>query len=238
MHTTIDEIAPEIFRLSTLVPDVTPDGFTFNQFLVRDEQPFLYHTGMRGLFPLVSEAISTLIPLDTLRWISFAHVEADECGAMNLLLAEAPASQVVQGALACMISINDMADRPPHMMGDEPLDLGSHRMRHIPTPHVPHNWESGLWFDETTMTLFAGDLFTHTGAVPALTEDDIVEPALIAEDVFHGTSLTRDLAPTIERLADLSPTTLAVMHGSSYHGDGATQLRALAAGYAALVADS
>lgn len=236
MHTTIDEIAPDIFRLSTLVPEVAPGGFTFNQFLIRDEQPFLFHTGMRGLYPFVSEAIGELIPLESLRWISFAHVEADECGSMNMLLADAPGAEVVQGELACLVSLNDLADRPPHMIGDEPLDIGSHRMRFIPTPHVPHNWESGLWFDETTGTLLAGDLLTHTGAVPALTENDIVESALVAEELFHATSLTVDLAPTLERLADLSPTTLALMHGSSYRGDGATQLRALAAGYVASIA--
>ena len=238
MQTTIDEIAPDIFRLSTLVPEVAPGGFTFNQFLIRDEQPFLFHTGMRALYPLVSEAIGKLIPLDSLRWISFAHVEADECGSMNMLLADAPESTVVHGPLACMVSINDLADRPPHMMEEDVLDIGTHRMRFIPTPHVPHNWESGLWFDETTHTLLAGDLFTHTGAVPALTDNDVVEPALIAEEIFHATSLTADLPATLERLADLAPTTLALMHGSSFRGDGATQLRSLAAGYAASMAGS
>jgi flavorubredoxin len=238
METTIDEIAPDVFRLSTLIPEVAPGGFSFNQFLVRDEQPFLFHTGMRQLYPLVSAAIAKVVPLDDLRWIGFAHVEADECGAMNLLLADAPAAQVVHGELACMLSLNDMADRPPFGIGDEVLDLGNHRLRFLPTPHVPHNWESGLWFDETTATLFAGDLFTQTGDLPALTEDDVVEPALQAEAVFHQTSLGPAVASTIERLADLAPTTLAVMHGSSFHGDGATQLRSLAAGYAAATAEA
>lgn len=238
MYTKIDEIAPDVFRLSTLVDGVAPGGFTFNQFLVRDEQPFLFHTGMRQLYPLVSDAISTLIPIEDLRWISFAHVEADECGAMNLLLADAPQAEVVHGGLACMLSLNDLADRPPHVIGDDVLDLGHHRLRFLPTPHVPHNWESGLWFDETTTTLFAGDVFTHTGGGPALTEDDVVEPALVAEDLFHSTSRGPDLNPTLERLAELRPSTLALMHGSSYAGDGATQLRALAAGYAAMLADA
>jgi flavorubredoxin len=238
MYTKIDEIAPDVFRLSTLVPDVAPGGFTFNQFLVRDEQPFLFHTGMRQLYPLVSDAISKLIPIEDLRWISFAHVEADECGAMNLFLAEAPKAEVVHGGLACMVSLNDLADRPPHIIGDDALDLGRHRMRFVPTPHVPHNWESGLWFDETTSTLFAGDLFTHAGDVPALTVDDVVEPALVGEEIFHSTSLGPDLVPTLGRLADLRPTTLALMHGSSFTGDGATQLRSLAAGYSALLADA
>jgi flavorubredoxin len=238
MYTKIDEIAPDVFRLSTLVDGVAPGGFTFNQFLVRDEQPFLFHTGMRQLYPLVSDAISKLISIEDLRWISFGHVEADECGAMNLLLADAPQAEVVHGGLACMLSLNDLADRPPHVIGDDALDLGHHRLRFLSTPHVPHNWESGLWFDETTSTLFAGDVFTHTGDGPAVTEDDVVELAFVAEDLFHATSLGPDLVPTLGRLADLRPTTLALMHGSSYTGDGATQLRALAAGYAALLADA
>jgi flavorubredoxin len=238
METKIDEIAPDVFRLSTLVAETAPGGFTFNQFVVRDEQPFMFHTGMRGLYPLVSEALSRIIDIEDLRWISFAHVEADECGAMNLLLADAPHATVVHGGLACMVSLNDLADRPPHVIEDVPLDLGSHRLRFIPTPHVPHNWESGLWFDETTRTLFAGDLFTHTGPGPALTEDDLIEPALEAEQLFKGTSLTPNLAPTLRQLADLEPTTLATMHGRSFRGDGATQLRALAAAYAATMAEA
>jgi flavorubredoxin len=237
METVITEIAPDIFRLSTLVPEVAPGGFSFNQFLVRDEQPFLYHTGMRQLYPLVSGAVSQLIELEDLRWISFSHIEADECGAMNLFLAAAPRAEVVHGPLACMVSLNDLADRPPRAITDDVLDLGAHRMRFIPTPHVPHSWESGLWFDETTKTLFAGDLFSHIGDVPPITENDIVAPALEAEAMFHSTSMSPNLVPTLEQLAGLNPTTLAVMHGSSFRGDGATQLRALAAGYAAAAAD-
>ena len=236
MKTTVDEIAPNVFRLSTLIPDVAPGGFSFNQFLIRDEQPFLFHTGMRQLYPLVSDAIKSLIPIESLRWISFAHVEADECGAMNLLLADAPNAEVVQGPLACMLSLNDMADRPPHVVEDT-LDIGSRRLRFLATPHVPHNWESGLWFDETNDILFAGDLLSHTGDGPAVVDTDIVEPALVAEEVFHSTSLGGNLQTTLAQLADLNPTTLAVMHGSSFTGDGATQLRSMAAGYAAMTAE-
>jgi flavorubredoxin len=231
MQTNVDEIAPDIFRLSTLVPDVGPDGFTFNQFLIRDEQPFMFHTGMRQLYPLVSDALKTLIPLDSLRWIAFAHIEADECGAMNLLLADAPNAQVVHGPTACFVSLNDLADRPPHMIGPEPLEIGRHRLRFMETPHVPHNWESGLWHEETTNTLLAGDLFTHTGDPEALTDREIVGPAMAAEDVFHATSMSANLESTILSLADLEPTTLALMHGSSFHGDGGAQLRSLAAAY-------
>src|SRR3954452_1258324 len=126
-ETQVDEIAPDVFRFSTYIPDVGPTGFTFNQFLVRDDQPFLFHTGMRQLFPLVSQAVAGVIPLEQLRWISFAHVEADECGAMNSFLAAAPQAEVVHGPLACMVSLNDLADRPPHVIGDEPLDTGRHR---------------------------------------------------------------------------------------------------------------
>jgi flavorubredoxin len=239
METNIDEIAPDVYRLSTYVDSVAPPaGFTFNQFLVKGEEPFLFHTGMRQLFPLVSEAIGRIIPVDQLRWISFAHVEADECGAMNQFLAAAPRAEVVHGPLACMVSLNDLADRPPRAMGDEPLDIGGHVLRFLPTPHVPHNWESGLWFDETTATLLAGDLFTHVGAGPAVVESDLVEPALAAEEVFHATSLGPDFGPTLHRLADLAPTTLALMHGSSYRGDGADQLRGLAVAYATVVASA
>src|SRR5262249_19296869 len=164
---------------------------------------------------LVSDAVAKIIKVEDLRWISFAHVEADECGAMNHFLAVAPQAEVVHGGLACMVSLNDLADRPPHVIDDEPLVIGSHSRRFIPTPPVPHNWESGLWFDEATRTLFAGDLFTHIGDVPALVGTDIVEPAIVAEDLFHGTSGGPQLLPTLEQLAALDPTTLALMHGSS-----------------------
>jgi flavorubredoxin len=158
-------------------------------------------------------------------------VEADECGAANLLLAAAPRAEVIQGPLACMLSLNDMCDRPPVAATDEPLDTGGHMLRFIATPHVPHNWEAGVWFDQATGTLLAGDLLTHVGRCPALTKSDCVAPALEAENLFHATGLTNNLVPTLTALADLRPTTLALMHGSSFAGDGATQLRGLAGGY-------
>lgn len=238
-QTNLDEIAPDIFRISTWVPDISEHGFTFNQFLLTGDEPFLFHCGQRALYPLVSEAIGRVIRLEQLRWISFAHVEADECGAVNMLLAAAPHAEVIHGPLACLLSLNDMCDRAPVVAGTEPgavHDVGGHRLRFIATPHVPHNWESGLWFDETTSTLLAGDLLTHTGQVPALTESDCVAPALEAEALFHATSPTSTLTPTLERLAQLSPTTLALMHGASFSGDGAGQLRGLADGFAAMVA--
>ncbi len=235
LHTVVDEIADGIFRLSTWVPGITEHGFTFNQFLLTGEQPFLFHCGMRQLFPQVSEAIGKVIPLERLRWISFAHVEADECGAVNLLLDAAPNAEVIHGPLACMVSLNDLCDRPPVVASENaPHDIGGHRLRFIPTPHVPHNWESALWFDETTSTLLAGDLLTHTGQCPALTESDCVAPALAAEAVFHATALSTNLGPMLEQLAQMQPTTLALMHGASIAGDGAAQLRGLARGYAAM----
>ena len=218
-QTQVDEIAPDIFRLSTWVPDITEHGFTFNQFLLTGDEPFLFHCGHRQLFPSVSEAINRVVPLEKLRWISFGHVEADECGAVNLLLDAAPNAEVIHGALACMVSLNDLCDRPPVLAPDDGVhDTGGHRLHFIPTPHVPHNWEAGLWFDETTSTLLAGDLFTHTGQCPSLTESDCVAPALDAEEIFHATGLTTNLASTLEQLAELHPATLAIMHGSSYTG--------------------
>ena len=232
METKIDEIAPDIYRLSTWIADVAPPaGFTFNQFLIRGEEPFLFHTGMRQLFPLVSDAVDRVVGVKNLRWISFAHVEADELGAMNQFLAAAPAAEVVHGPLAVMVSLNDLADRPPRAISDQFLDIGGKQLRFIPTPHVPHNWESGLWFEETTRTLLAGDLFTSVGDGPAVTTDDLVAPAMLGEDAFHQTSMGPDLVPTLHRLADLKPATLAVMHGPSFSGDGTGQLRSLAASY-------
>lgn len=235
MTTRVDEIAPDIYRLSTFVPEVAaPDGFTFNQFLVAGDAPLLFHTGMRGLFPAVSEAVSRIVPVASLRWITFGHVEGDECGAMNLFLAAAPEATVAHGVIGCMTSLGDMADRPPRSLADgEVIDLGRRRVRHIDTPHVPHAWESRVLFEESTRTLFCGDLFTHVGDPPPLTETDIVEKALSAEDLFLATALTPATGPTIRSLAELAPTTLAVMHGSSFRGDGAAALRALADGYEA-----
>jgi len=227
--TRVDEIAPDTFRISTHLAGAGPEGLTFNQFLIRDEQPFLFHTGMRGLYGDVSAAVSSVVPLTSLRWISFAHVEADECGSLNLFLGDAPSAAVVHGALACMVSIEDLADRAPVVIGDHPLDLGAHRLQFIPTPHVPHGWESALWFDEVTATLFAGDLFTHHGNGPAIVTDDLVEAAVRAEVILNSTAHCPGHVATLLALADLAPSTLAVMHGSSFAGDGTAQLRELAA---------
>lgn len=232
MQSRVDEIAPGIFRLSTFVPEVGPDGFTFNQFLVRAEEPLLFHTGPRGLFPLVRELAARVLPPEGLRWITFGHVESDECGSMNLWLAQAPRAEVAHGEIGVMVSLNDLCDRPPRAWADgSVIDLGGKRVRQIDTPHVPHCWESRLLFEETTRTLLCGDLFTHTGAVEPLTRSDIVEPARAAEQVFRATALTPATGATIRRLAELQPRTLALMHGASYEGDCVRALHDLAAAY-------
>jgi flavorubredoxin len=233
METKIDEIADGIYRLSTWVPDMAPPaGFTFNQFVIDADQPLLFHTGPRGMFPLVSAAVAEIVPLERLRWIAFGHVEADENGAMNQFLAAAPQAEIAHGALGCAVQINDLADRPPRALNEgEVLDLGGKRVRQISTPHVPHAWEAQVLFEETTGTLFCGDLFTHLGNGPALTNDDIVEPAMEGEALFRASSLAPDTTLVMSRLAELEPRTLAVMHGSSFAGDGRKALESLAAAY-------
>jgi flavorubredoxin len=235
MQTTVYEIADRVYRLSTCVPEVAPGGFTFNQYLLDGDEPLLFHTGPRRMFPLVAEAVAKVIPVDRLRWVSFGHVEADECGAMNAWLAAAPSAQVLFNALGCQVSVDDLADRPPvHVTDDGARDIGGHRLRTIATPHVPHGWEAQVIYDEQTETLLCGDLFTRTGDGAALVHDaDLVEPALAADDLFGATCLTPSTAPALRGLADLSPRTLALMHGPAFAGDGAGALRALADAYEA-----
>jgi flavorubredoxin len=232
METTVTEIADRIYRLSTLT-DAVPGGFTFNQFLITGDQPLLFHTGPRAMFAVVSDAVNTVIPVGSLRWVTFGHWEADESGALNDWLAAAPHAELAVGKIGTMLSGNDQAIRPPHSLADgETLDLGSKRVRWIDTPHVPHGWDAGLIFEETTRTLLCGDLFTQTGDV-AITDGDIVSAAVALEDMMGATSLTPHTAPTIRRLADLGPSTLALMHGPSFSGDGASALLALADDYRA-----
>ncbi len=229
METRVDEISDGIYRLSTFMSDAGPKGFTYNQFLIDGDEPFLFHTGHRATFAVVSEAISSVMPLDRLRWISFGHIESDECGAMNLLLEAAPNAQVVHGRVGCAVSLNDIADRPPVALEDGAvLDLGGHRLHHIYTPHVPHGWEACVFHDETTSTLLCGDLFAQMGASQPTTTGDILGAAAEAEDRFRATCLTPQTAPTVRRLAAFAPQTLALMHGPSYKGDGAAALLALA----------
>ena len=229
MSAQVTEIADAIFRLSVFVPEIgPPQGFTFNSFLIVDDEPLLFHAGQRGMFPLFSAALEQVMPVAKLRWLSFGHIEADECGAMNLWLAAAPDAQVVHGETACSISLNDLADRAPRAVKDgELITGGRRRVRYIDTPHVPHSWESGLIYEETTGTLFCGDLFTQFG-VEAVTEGDVVPAAIAAEEAFHSTSVGAATAPTIRRLASLNPTTLALMHGPTFKGDCTGALTRLA----------
>jgi flavorubredoxin len=231
METKVAEIAAGVYRLSTWIPQVAPpDGFTFNQFLIEADEPMLFHCGQRQLFPLVSEAVARVMPLDRLRWISFGHVEADECGSMNQWLAAAPRAEIVHGQLGCDVSLQDMADRPPRPLADgETLDLGGKRMRWMSTPHVPHGWEAGVFYEEADGTLFCGDLLTHVGDGPAVTSSDVAGPAIAAEQAFGAMTMAPGTAAILEALAALAPARLALMHGSSVEGGGAEPLRALAA---------
>jgi flavorubredoxin len=233
METTIDEIADGIYRISTWVAEIAPPaGFTFNQFLIAADEPLLFHTGPRAMFPLVAEAVAKVVPVESLRWITFGHVESDECGSMNTWLAAAPEAEVAHGMVGCMVSLNDMCDRPPRGLEDgEVIDLGGKRVRHIDTPHVPHGWEARVLFEETTGTLLCGDLFSHVGNGAPVVGDDIVGPAMGAEEMFQATCLTPQTGPTIRALAELAPTTLALMHGSSFNGDCPTALTDLASAY-------
>jgi flavorubredoxin len=227
--TNIAEIADGIYRINTPV-DTIPGGFSFNQYLIVDDEPLLYHTGLRKLFPLVQEAVAHLLPVERLRYIAFSHVEADECGALNQWLAAAPQAIPVCSRIAAMTSINDMADRVPRALSDgEQLTLGRHVVAWFDTPHLPHGWETGLMLEQQTRTLFCGDLFTQPGANnPALTESDILEPSETLRQALEYYAHARNTRVMLERLAQTEPLTLACMHGSAWRGNGAALLRALA----------
>ncbi|HKV14957.1 MAG TPA: MBL fold metallo-hydrolase [Reyranella sp.] len=234
MKTEVTEIADRIYRLSTFVPAVGPNGLAFNQFLIDADQPMLFHYGQRSLFPLVSEAVKSVIPLAKLRWTTCSHVEADESGALNQWLTAAPNATPAHGQVGCNIWLTDMADRKPRALkNDETVDLGGKKVRWLDTPHVPHNWDAGLLYEETTGTLFSSDLFTQGGAGPATTDSDIVAPAIATEKAVPFMPATPQAAPTLRRLAALAPRTIALMHGPAYTGDGAAALNALADYYAA-----
>lgn len=224
-ETRIDEVGDGIFRISTYLFDFV----TFNQYLVRAEEPLLFHCGMRAIFPQVSKAAATVLPIEDLRWIAFGHFEADESGAVNEWLESAPGAQVAHGAMGCITSLNDQCIREPRMLDDgEVIDIGGHRMRHIDTPHVPHAWDARVLFDETTRTLFSGDLFSQAGDDDPVRTGDIVGPAIEYEHRLPFSSLGPATVPTIRRLAALEPTTVCLMHGSVFTGDGAAMLNGLA----------
>jgi flavorubredoxin len=231
METTVTEINDGIYRLSTHIDEV---DFMFNQFVIDADEPLLFHCGARQLFPLVSAAAATVVPLERLRWVTYGHFETDECGSLNQWLAAAPNATAAQGTIGVMVSLNDAADREPRALADgDSLDLGGKRVRWIDTPHVPHGWDAGVLYEETTGTLLCGDLFTSTGKSAGLTDADIVGPALAAEDLFHFTCLAPTTGSTIRSLADLTPTTLGLMHGPSFRGDCVGALKSLADVYEA-----
>lgn len=228
--TTVDEIAAGIYRISTPVPpQAMPGGFTFNQYLIVDSAPLLYHTGPSKLFALVEEAIATIIPVRSLRYVSFSHYEADECGSLNAWLERAPQAEPLCGQIAKMVSVDDIALRPARALGDdEELTLGEHIVRWTDTPHFPHGWECGHLFETTTRTLFCGDLFTQGGHQhAALTREDILDSSEAmrhAMDYFSHTTRAEELA---EKLASREPRILACMHGAAWEGDGGGLLREL-----------
>ncbi len=236
MDARIDEIAADVHRISIYVPDF---DLEFNHFLVRDDEPLLYHAGMRQMFPALRDAVARLIDPRELRWIGYSHFEVDECGALNEWLQVAPRAQALAGQIGAMVNLSDFADRPPRgLERGEVLETGAHRYRYHPTPHLPHGWDAGVLFDEAGGTMFVSDLFHHNGPREPLTSDDVVERSREAAQVMQTTPLMEYVpyTPKTERLlgelAAFEPRTLAVMHGSSFSGDGAGALRRLGRVYA------
>ncbi len=228
--TNVHEVSDGIYRINTPVVFESGNRFSFNQYLVVDDEPLLFHAGLRKMFPLVREAVASVLPPERLRYIAFSHVEADECGSLNQWLATAPESVPLCGAVAAMVSIQDLADRGPRALADnEGLALGKHRVRWFETPHLPHAWECGFLMEEQTRTLLCGDLFTQGGGdLAPITESDILGPSEAFRHEMDYFSHTKNVRLMLERLASAEPTTLACMHGSAWRGDGAKLLRALA----------
>jgi flavorubredoxin len=237
METSIDEIAPDLYRLSTYIAKI---DLQFNQFLVLDDEPLLFHTGLRGMFPLVRDAVAKVMNPSRLRWVGFSHFEADECGSLNEWLDMAPGAKPVCGTIGALVNINDYIGGRAHVMADgEVLATGRRRFRYLETPQVPHAWDASLLFEETGAVLFCSDLFLQNGDLPPVTENDIVEPArqtlldYEAGPLHHAYPYASWTDATLEKLAGLGPQFLATMHGSSFRGDGARALGDLAAMYAA-----
>ena len=226
---SITEIAPDVFRLSLFIPEA---NLQFNQFLVRDEEPLLFHTGMRAIFPMVREAVAQLIDPSTLRHISFSHFEADECGSLNEWLEIAPNAQAACSFVGAEVSVNDFASRPARSLADgETFATGKYNFRFLHTPHLPHCWEAGLLFEETNRTLFSSDLFHQLGDVDPLTSDSVIDRVRNTFLEYDGGPFagympyTRQTERNMQKLIDLKPATIAAMHGSSYSGDGSQALR-------------
>ena len=233
MQARIDEIAPDLYRISLYISKIR---LQFNQFLFKDEEPLLYHTGMRGTFPEVRDAVASVIDPASLRWIGFSHFEADECGSLNDWLALAPHAEPLCGVIGAMININDfIGGRARTMANGESFTTGRRRFRFLETPHVPHGWDAGLLYEVTSSTLFCSDLFFHSGDPVPLTEEDVIEPARLslveyeAGPLHHSVPYTPLTDRTLNELAALKPRLLAVMHGSSFLGDGGLALRGIAA---------
>jgi flavorubredoxin len=228
---TTTEIAPDLLRISIFAE---AGNLQFNHFLLRDEEPLLFHTGLRGMFPEIREAVSKVIPLTNLRHISFSHFESDECGALNEWLAVAPNADVICSQVGAIVSVNDFTGRPARGLADgETLTTGKYRLRYCQTPHLPHGWDAGVLFEETQRTLLCSDLFHQTGDVEPLTSEDVVGRSHRAMQEYQA-GILADYVPytpltskNLRKLAALEPTTLAIMHGSSYRGDGARALRDL-----------
>lgn len=229
---SISEIAPDVFRISVFVKEF---DLQFNHFLVRDDEPLLYHAGMRRMFPELREAVATLIDPATLRWVSWSHFEVDEVGGLNHWLAEAPHAQAACSLVGALVNLNDFADRPPRgLVKGETLCTGKHTFRFHPTPHLPHGWDAGALYDETSGTLFCSDLLHQVGDVEPLTESDKVLERSRAAMIDYQAGPLMDYVPythntkrLLNELADFKPTTLAIMHGSSFTGDGGKLLRGL-----------
>jgi flavorubredoxin len=231
---SIHEIAPDTYRINVPLPDSMPGGFSFNQYLVVDDKPLLFHTGPRKLFPLIRQQIETVLPVSKLRFIAFSHVEADECGSLADFLLAAPGSRPVCSEVAAMVSISDLVDVEPLGMADgQALDLGRHRLVWQSTPHLPHGWECGYFFDTTTGTLFCGDLFTQPGlGTQPLVDDDILTPSEAFRKQMDYYAHSPDTSHLIDKLAELAPARLACMHGSAWQGDGRAMLRKLSSALA------
>lgn len=229
--TSIFEISPGVHRISILMPEI---NLQFNHFLMVDDEPLLYHTGMRRMFPEVLEAVKRIIDPATLRWIGFSHFEVDECGSLNNWLQIAPHAQAVSGVVGSLVNLTDFADRPPRALNpDETFSTGKFRFRYRPTPHLPHGWDAGVLFEETQRVLFCSDLFHHDGDVEPITESDIlgrVRKSIVAYQagpLMDYMPYTPNTRPLLEGLAALNPRTLATMHGSSFTGNCAQALRDL-----------
>lgn len=229
---TVTEIAPDLYRISTYVPEI---DLQFNEFLVNDDEPLLFHTGMKAMFPSVRDAVASVIDPASIRWIGFSHFEGDECGSLNEWLQIAPAAEAICSSVGALVSVNDFASRPARGMGDEEvLSTGKYRYRFLHTPHLPHGWDAGLLFEEVRGTLFSSDLFHQNGDVEPLTESDVIERVRQTLNDYQASPLANYMPYTkhtdriLQRLADLKPKTIAAQHGSSYAGDGQRALRDLA----------